>query len=821
MKKLYFLLLLLGGFVNAQIVNIPDANFKAKLIAVGVDTNGDGNIQQNEALARTSLDVSDSSITSLTGIESFTNLTSLNCAYNHYIATLNITALTNLTYLSCNSNSLTTINVSTLTNLTHLECYSNSINALDVTPLVNLNFLGCSVNNIPVLNVGNLTHLTFLNCAYNNLTVLDVANLTNLTNLQCSSNYNLPAINVASLVNLNFLSCFSTQISSLNLASLTQLNYLSCEGTPITSLDFSTLTNLTTLICGSQLSNLNLSTNTALQSLTLQNYPLASIDLSHQTNLIGIVIFGGNLTSLDVSNSHLLTSLRLGTSQIHYLNMKNFGTMDTIALSDTSNLMNICCNESDIARVNFELSFTNTALIHTANSNCLFFPMGDYNTITGNVRFDSNNDGCDANDILQPNIKMKITNGSNIGYTYSNAAGHYEFFPQAGNFTVAPGFENSDFFTFSPTTSSVNFANNNGNITTRDFCATANGVHNDVEVVIVPTSRARPGFDSYYKIVYKNKGNQTISGDIQMIFEDDVLDYVSSSETPSSQNTGVLNWNYSNLLPFENRSFTVVMNVNSPIETPPVNIGDQLSLDVVINPLVGDEIPLDNIFGFKQTVVGSLDPNDKTCLEGTTVSPTRIGDYLHYIINFENTGTAAAENIVIKDVIDITKFDITTIQIMDSSNPVIVRMANNNIDFVFDTINLGPAQHGNVVFKVKTKNTLTTGSTVSNTANIYFDYNAPVTTNTASTTFQTLGIDEIPIDTSVVIFPNPTSNIINVNANNSIKSIQLFDVQGRILETKLEEENQVTVDVSTYSNGIYFLKINAENGSNIQRFVKK
>ena len=99
MKKLYTLLVVvLIGFVGkAQIVNIPDANFKAKLLAasatasiaynstgtkIKIDTNSDGNIQISEALLVYQLIVSSSNIVNLTGIESFTNLTKLDCSYN-------------------------------------------------------------------------------------------------------------------------------------------------------------------------------------------------------------------------------------------------------------------------------------------------------------------------------------------------------------------------------------------------------------------------------------------------------------------------------------------------------------------------------------------------------------------------------------------------------------------------------------------------------------------------------------------------------------------------------------------------------------------
>ena len=97
MKKIYFLLLALGLFtgVNAQIINFPDANFKAKLLSASssnqiassattfinssptsynkIDINNDGEIQISEASNITWLNISSSSISNLTGISFFMN----------------------------------------------------------------------------------------------------------------------------------------------------------------------------------------------------------------------------------------------------------------------------------------------------------------------------------------------------------------------------------------------------------------------------------------------------------------------------------------------------------------------------------------------------------------------------------------------------------------------------------------------------------------------------------------------------------------------------------------------------------------------------
>ena len=47
-----------------------------------------------------------------------------------------------------------------------------------------------------------------------------------------------------------------------------------------------------------------------------------------------------------------------------------------------------------------------------------------------------------------------------------------------------------------------------------------------------------------------------------------------------------------------------------------------------------------------ETSIKQLAPNDKTCLEGSVITPTLIGQYVHYTIRFENTGTFSLPKIL-------------------------------------------------------------------------------------------------------------------------------------------------------------------------------
>ena len=117
MKKIYLLLIVLCSIkmANAQIINFPDANFKARLVNADVstgtvrdsdgnsfrlDSNYDGQIQLSEALLVKEMDVfgqnGSNRYRDLTGIENFTNLESLRCGGGNPIQNLNISNLVQL-----------------------------------------------------------------------------------------------------------------------------------------------------------------------------------------------------------------------------------------------------------------------------------------------------------------------------------------------------------------------------------------------------------------------------------------------------------------------------------------------------------------------------------------------------------------------------------------------------------------------------------------------------------------------------------------------------------------------------------------------------
>ena len=821
MKKIVLLLLLFTGFVKAQIVNIPDPNFKLALLTSQlnpIDTNFDGEIQLAEALNTTTITIplefgTINPIYSLEGINYFTNLTSLSASYLP-ISSLDISDLTNLVQLFVTNNELTSLDLSNNINLENIRCGENQITTLNISGLSNLKYLSCPLNQISNLDVANKVTLERLDCRNNQISVLDLTGLINLKNLDCKTNF-ITTLDIAQSPNLLELSCADNLLTELDVSQHTGLTFLSCGNTQLASVDVTNLSNLVYLfLYGNLQSSLNLTNLTNLIYLDCRNSQITSIDFSNNPNVNSFKLKNNlNLTTLSIKNGN--PTLGSGTS---------------ITFDDSPNISFVCADDFNISAITNLLSNLNNNLNPNAvvNSYCSFVPGGDYNTITGTIRYDANNNGCNATDSTQSFVRMNINDGTNQGATFTNANGTYNFYTLAGSFTINPSVENPSFFTITPASATIPFANTNNNVATQNFCISANGVHPDLEIVVAPITPARPGFNATYRVVYKNKGNQTLSGTATLNYNETLLDFVSATAAPTSQSSGVLNWSYTNLLPFESRSYFVTLNVNTPTETPPVNIDDVLSFSSSITPVASDAFPLDNSFTLNQTVVGAFDPNDIQCLEGNVAPPSEIGRYLHYMVNFENTGNFAAENVVVKVDIDGTKYDINTLQMLNTSHPSYTRINGNKVEFIFEGINLEAAGgnppvggHGNVLFKIKSKNTLSTGDTVAKRANIFFDYNAPIITNLEVTTFQALNNSIFEIDDSVAVFPNPTNGTININSTFNIKTIELYDIQGRILETVLENTNTTTLDISSRQNGIYFLKINTKNGSKVEKIVKE
>ena len=310
-----------AGDVAINATNFPDAVFREYVTRYdNMDTNG--LLSDAERADVGFMFISNKGISSLQGIEFFTELSNLYCEGNQ-LTSLDLSRNTALTSLYCSSNRLTALDLSQNTALTSLYCHKNCLTALNVSQSTALKYLNCGYNQLASLDVSNNTALIELSSRENQLTGLDVSNNTALTRLDCDFNQ-LTGLDVSRNTALTSLSCDGNQLTGLNVSRNTALTSLWCGGNQLAGLDVSNNLLLTCLDCGlNQLTGLSVSHLTALNSLGCASNQLTGLDVSHNTALTSLSCDDNQLTSLDISHNTALTYLECWGNQLTNLDISH------------------------------------------------------------------------------------------------------------------------------------------------------------------------------------------------------------------------------------------------------------------------------------------------------------------------------------------------------------------------------------------------------------------------------------------------------------------------------------------------------------------
>ncbi|AUC81236.1 T9SS type A sorting domain-containing protein [Lacinutrix sp. Bg11-31] len=596
-----------------------------------------------------------------------------------------------------------------------------------------------------------------------------------------------------------------------------------------------------------------------------------------QSNIVGsISSFDGEIISKDIDNDGDIDIVALNPNLVWYENIDGLGSfVERPMILNTSNLNNVLIKAGDIDEdqdidilVTYKLSTNNTWIrwyentdglggfntFHTLDSNLndlssislkdfesdgdidllysssVLNEIGWYknlgvlgNEINGVVQLDLDLDGCTLDDIKIGNLLIGTNNGNDSFSSFTQLDGSYQIALNLGTFETSV-ISSLNYFNVTPI-SNVSVFNDLGNTEAIDFCFEPIGVINDLNISVYPSlNDPRPGFNTTYQIVYNNIGTTQLSGNVTFEFDDAKLNFLNASETIVSQTANTLTFNFTDLNPFETRTIDLEFNVFAP---PTTNIDDVLVSTATVNPVTGDNTADDNVFTLNQTVIGSYDPNDIRVLEGEEILLADADKYLHYIIRFQNTGTASAINVNVENVLDY-KLDWTTMQLESLSHTGRVEIANGSmVKFIFDNINLPdstsdePNSHGYIAYKIKPKDNVVVGDIFNSTADIFFDFNPAIVTNTVSTEIvNTLSVEDFEAS-SFLIFPNPANNILNIEGETVIESVTIYDINGRLLNTITSKSKKAKLDVSNLSQGLYFLEITSGNKKESLKFIKK
>ena len=468
---------------------------------------------------------------------------------------------------------------------------------------------------------------------------------------------------------------------------------------------------------------------------------------------------------------------------------------------------------------NYFVTMTNTNSVMTTVTSQPIVITSTCSALEGDIYIDGNSNclfDLGEQPIYFHMLKVTNTTTSTVYYAYVDANGHYSIdVPDGYTYDLelanVPG-------NLTPTcpnlTGIVSQAVSGNNIYTNNFGYECSNGAIDYNATGY-SSGFRPGFNRTLWVgAHNNDYCATTTADLTLIL-DPLLTYVSTNSGPVPTVSGnTLTWTGLTVSQFNYlmTSMQIYTDVTAVLGT---TICNTLYVTYAGGPDVNISNDTIDVCGI---VANSFDPNDKSVSPNEDVSGTIMnGDMLSYHINFQNTGNDTAYTVVISDALS-SNLDMNTFQLLGSSDPVNVTWLEGNIiNFRFENIYLPdsnvnePESHGYVDYKIAAKTGLLDGTTINNTAEIFFDFNAPIITNT------TLNTIDIPTSVknvtngaiSAKVYPNPANNELTITTEGKNFSAQVFDVLGRAVATSVTNTGKAVINTSSLANGMYILTIKA------------
>lgn len=450
-------------------------------------------------------------------------------------------------------------------------------------------------------------------------------------------------------------------------------------------------------------------------------------------------------------------------------------------------------------------------------------------TISGTV-YDDHAGDCINNGLDQGLTGVWVGCFPGGGYQWTNVGGYYNFVLAPGTYYLAqtpplyhtvicPATPGNITLTAGQSSPNNNFFNQPDSIT-------------DLAINCIPYQQPKAGFVHHIKLFVKNLGTFTTSPDV-VYMHSLAVTLQSSSPAPDVYDpaTGRMEWNSLAMNANATNQIDLFFNIPSALAT-----GYTLNNSDTVYPITGDTSIYNNYEDCIESVVRAYDPNYIDVMPKGLGTPGFIAtkdSLLRYVIHFQNTGNAAATYVTLKTPID-SNLDISTFNFIGASHNVTSISADNSriLTIRFDNINLPDSgadrlgSQGFAAFTFKQKKGLVAGNTMSEQANIYFDFNTPVPTNTALNTIAyPASVREIKSG-SLALYPNPTPGNVTLDLSSADESrvqVRVYDMMGRVTMEipygTLPASKKLTLQTSGLATGVYSIEVTG-NASYVQKLVK-
>ena len=331
---------------------------------------------------------------------------------------------------------------------------------------------------------------------------------------------------------------------------------------------------------------------------------------------------------------------------------------------------------------------------------------------------------------------------------------------------------------------------------------------------------ARPGFlHTVFATVQNNSVNASGPATITCVL-DMQTSYFQATPAPTAVIGNTVQWVLPSVGPFAQADFGVftLVDVLAPIGDPILHLW-------TVSTAPPDVNSSNDQAGTLTGVTGSFDPNDKTAFTSSGLSSTEYyvnqDEYIDYVIRFQNTGNDTAFTVVVVDTLA-GELDMSSFEQRTASHPFTVAFKPGRVvEWRFENILLAdsntnePLSHGLVSFRIKPVLPLVPGVLLENAADIFFDFNSPVRTNT-STLIASSGVSttSLPTATGLRIFPNPANDRLHIAADGfDLRSIRILAADGRVTGHYNASGAHMQADISALHAGAYLLEVMAADGT--------
>ncbi|WP_417859233.1 T9SS type A sorting domain-containing protein [Xanthomarina gelatinilytica] len=826
--------------IFAQNVNIPDANFKSYLLAdAAINTNSDSEISVAEAQAFSGeLLINGLSISDLTGIEEFINITRLDC-YSNNLTSLDVSNNLALTRLHCANNQIETLDISANTSITDIQCHNNGV-------LYELNIAN-----------GNNSNFSYMKAYGNSLSCIQIdAGFTPPADAGIYSQgwtkgnsafYSEDCAALNQIVNIpdaNFKS-YLVNNNSINLNGDTEITVAEAQATTELFINGLSISDLTGIEAFTNLTRLDCYTNN-----------LTTIDVSNNLSLTRLHCADNQIETLDISANTLITDIQCHNNGVLYqLNIAN-GNNSNINWMKAYGNPSLTCIQVDAGfspPANSGLYVAGWTIDNQTSysENCIptvyYVDANATGANDGSSWADAFTNVTDALANTNLNDAVWVAKG-----TYTLADKNTPIAVNTDEVDIIGGFAGTettlaerDLTAIHTTNATIFTGDINGDDIDGDF--SSNKTDNAERLFELRTSNVT--FDG---IIFENIYDTSQSGGVE---ENGVIFIPNNLNANNLKiKNSVFRSNYSNGYLLKMRKFNLGLLIENTkfINNTIVNMGlvyvqsDSTNGYIFTrwaNVLVADnDINLSalNIYREDWNNGNTLDVvitnstfinNDYNSTYGNSITASGNGSVnlnVNNTIFWQNTvnGTAATRDI--SDGLDST-YDVF---IRNSIANVSSNAGTNGTFSATNVTTLDPATD-NLNLDAEYKPTSASNYIVDQGDNAYYDialfgdldlsgndrvFNTTIDLG-AYEYNSTLSVDDISLDENTVkLYPNPATDVVNIKTNQTIKNVRVFNVNGQKV---LDIANQSQINISNLPTGMYFLNINTNQSNQTIKILKQ